>query len=246
MSWTTKKVGSNHKNRKIDWFKLKEIVPNTVQEDQFLYVTHKFGYKFNSWLLQYFSLNFSISFFSRVSCIIYLPFNDLGPPLVDHPGHYLSVCPIEHPLCPLWVGVVKTILFRSLLYIYAIRKLAAEHLMQWQQPSLRYFLAPIPLVCPWCMSLSIEPPYTSPWSIRHTFWSLPHLFEGIFILGPPSPAFTAITYSWNFTILHFPIYWPTLEPLSLLGHGQRPKSAFGPLVPTKIMHKIWTYGSNGK
>ena len=38
-----------------------------------------------------------IPFSSGVSYIIYLPLNDLGPPLVDRPSHYLSACPIEHP-----------------------------------------------------------------------------------------------------------------------------------------------------
>ena len=34
---------------------------------------------------------------SGVSYIIYLPLNDLGPPLVDRPSHHLSACPIRHP-----------------------------------------------------------------------------------------------------------------------------------------------------
>ena len=51
MSWMTNKVDSNDKNRKIDWFKLKKIVLDTIQGDPFLYVSHKFDYKFSSWLL---------------------------------------------------------------------------------------------------------------------------------------------------------------------------------------------------
>ena len=58
MSWTTNKVGSNDKNRKIDWFRLKKIVLGIVWWDQFLYISHKFDYKFGSWLLQCFSLYF--------------------------------------------------------------------------------------------------------------------------------------------------------------------------------------------
>ena len=46
MSWTTNKVGSNDKNRKIGLFKLKKIVISTVRGDQFLYISHKFDYKF--------------------------------------------------------------------------------------------------------------------------------------------------------------------------------------------------------
>ena len=48
MSWTTNKVNLDDKNRKIDWFKLKEIVIGTVRGDQFLYISLKFDYKYNS------------------------------------------------------------------------------------------------------------------------------------------------------------------------------------------------------
>ena len=41
-----------------------------------------------------------IHFSSGVSYIIYLSLNDLDPPFVDHLGHYLSACPIRHPLWP--------------------------------------------------------------------------------------------------------------------------------------------------
>ena len=58
MSWTTYKVGSNDKKRKIDWFEVKKIVLNIIWEDQFLYISHKFDYNFGSWLLQCFSLDF--------------------------------------------------------------------------------------------------------------------------------------------------------------------------------------------
>ena len=39
----------------------------------------------------------------------------------------------------LWVVVVEVVLFRGLLHINAARKVAAVHLMQWWQLSLRYF-----------------------------------------------------------------------------------------------------------
>ena len=58
MSWTTYKVGSKDKKRKIDWFEVKKIILGTVWEDQFLYISHKFDYNFGSWLLQCFSLDF--------------------------------------------------------------------------------------------------------------------------------------------------------------------------------------------
>ena len=48
MSWTTNKMDSNDKNKKIDWFELKKIIISTIQGDQFLYISHKFDYKFGS------------------------------------------------------------------------------------------------------------------------------------------------------------------------------------------------------
>ena len=47
MSWTTNKVDSDYKKKKIDWFKLKEIVLGAVRGDQFLYISLKFDYKYN-------------------------------------------------------------------------------------------------------------------------------------------------------------------------------------------------------
>ena len=88
------------KKRKINWFKLKKIILGTVRGDLFLYISFKCDYKVNSWWLQCFSLNFRSLLFSRVSYIIYLLFYDLCPLVVDHSGHYLSACPIGHPLWP--------------------------------------------------------------------------------------------------------------------------------------------------
>ena len=47
MSWITNKVDSDDKKRKIDWFKLEEIILDTVRENQFLYISLKFDYKYN-------------------------------------------------------------------------------------------------------------------------------------------------------------------------------------------------------
>ena len=60
MNWTTNRVDSNDKNKKLNLFKLKKIVISTIQEDQFLCISHKFDYKFDSRLLQCFSLDFPI------------------------------------------------------------------------------------------------------------------------------------------------------------------------------------------
>ena len=48
MSWTTNKVDSDDKKMKIDWFKLKKIVLDTVRGVQLLYISLKFDYKYNS------------------------------------------------------------------------------------------------------------------------------------------------------------------------------------------------------
>ena len=48
MNQTTSKVDSDNKKMKIDWFILKKIVLGTIQEDQFLYISLKFDYTFNS------------------------------------------------------------------------------------------------------------------------------------------------------------------------------------------------------
>ena len=60
---------------KIVWLNRKKIVIGTVQGEQFLYISLKFDYKFNSWLLQYFSLNFPIPSSQGLSSILYyLPY----------------------------------------------------------------------------------------------------------------------------------------------------------------------------
>ena len=48
MNQATSKVDSDDKKVKIDWFNLKKIVLGTVRGDQFLYISLKFDYKFNS------------------------------------------------------------------------------------------------------------------------------------------------------------------------------------------------------
>ena len=48
MNQTTSKVDSNDKKMKIDGFILNKVVIGTVRGDQFLYISLKFDYKFNS------------------------------------------------------------------------------------------------------------------------------------------------------------------------------------------------------
>ena len=63
-----------------------------------VYTVLKLNYKFDSWLLQCFSLHLVIPFPWSVPSVIQLLLNYLGLPLVAHPGLHLSVCPIGHPL----------------------------------------------------------------------------------------------------------------------------------------------------
>ena len=69
----------------------------------------------------------------------------------------------------LWVVVAKTALFRGLLHINVVRKVAAVHSMLWQQLSLRYFWVPLLLVCSWYMSLSLKLHGRSLWSLEYIF-----------------------------------------------------------------------------
>ena len=94
MNQTTTKVDSNDKRMKIDKFKLKKIVFGTIWGDQFLYISLKFDYKYNSWLLQCFSLSFSIPSL-RVSLLFYTLF-----PFHLYPSHVsqmvgVDICPIS-------------------------------------------------------------------------------------------------------------------------------------------------------
>ena len=58
MNQTNVKVDPNDKWMKLDRFVLKKTIFGTVWGDQFLYISLKFDYKVNSWLLQYFFLYF--------------------------------------------------------------------------------------------------------------------------------------------------------------------------------------------
>ena len=61
-----------------------------------MYISLKLGYNFSSCCYSVFSNNFLIPSPWRVSYIIQLILGNLDPLFVDHPGHYLSVCPIGH------------------------------------------------------------------------------------------------------------------------------------------------------
>ena len=60
MNWMANKVDSNDMNSKVGGFQLKKVVLEQVRGDQFLYIFLKYDYTIISWLLQCFSLNFSL------------------------------------------------------------------------------------------------------------------------------------------------------------------------------------------
>ena len=71
MNQTATKMDLDDKRMKIDKFKLKKIVIGIVRGDQFLYISLKFDYKYNSRLLQCFSLSFLISFSYCLLLLLY-------------------------------------------------------------------------------------------------------------------------------------------------------------------------------
>ena len=85
---------------KVDKFKLKEIVLGTVRGDQFLYIDSQIWLQIQLLIATMFFPQSPDPLSFKASCIIYLPLNDLGPPLVDRLSHYLSACPIGHPYRP--------------------------------------------------------------------------------------------------------------------------------------------------
>ena len=74
-----------------------EILPRRSPRRVVLeYSSFRLRYNFISYCYSVFSTDFLIPSPWRVSYIIQLPLDDLGPPFVDRPGHYLSTCPIRH------------------------------------------------------------------------------------------------------------------------------------------------------
>ena len=63
-----------------------------------MYISFKLGCNFNSCCYSVFSIDFPIFSLWRASYILQFPLDDLSPPFVDRPGHYLSACPIRHLL----------------------------------------------------------------------------------------------------------------------------------------------------
>ena len=70
MSWTTNTMGSNEKNKKINWFNLEKIVLGTIRGDEFLYISHKL---ITNLISDCYSISLFISPFSplRILTLIY-------------------------------------------------------------------------------------------------------------------------------------------------------------------------------
>ena len=132
MRWTTNKVNSIDKNRKVDWINPKKIVISRVWGSQFLYISCKFDYKVGTWLLQYFSLDFSDPH-SMVGLFHYIVFFKRSWPFTCWSAKPLLEC-LSHrtpPQALLCAGAVNIVLFRSFFHINVVRKLAIESLMWW-------------------------------------------------------------------------------------------------------------------
>ena len=122
---------------------MKKIVLDKVREDPFLYISFRFDYKDSSWCYSNF-LSFSrspihgrsLTLYSSSWTILILHF------LIIWATTWVFV-PLDTLSNFLWIVVAKPALFKGLLYINVARKLAAGHLMQWQQLFLRYFLTSI-------------------------------------------------------------------------------------------------------
>ena len=97
-SWTTNRMRSNDKNMKIDWFKLKKIVLDTIWGGLFFYISYKSVYKVGSWLQQYFSLNFSVSY-SHCFLLLLYSFLISSLPSTCRPDGW---CLIFVPSVPSW------------------------------------------------------------------------------------------------------------------------------------------------
>ena len=109
------------------------------------------------WIATVFSLSlFFRSFLHKGSLPLY---NTLWTILILHllTIWTLTWVPVPSDIFPdfLWVVVATAALFRSLLHINAVRKVATGHLMRWWQLSFRYFWVFFVLVYSWGMSLSL-------------------------------------------------------------------------------------------
>ena len=96
----------------------------------------------------------------------------------------------------LWIVVAKVTLFRGLFHINATRKVAAMHLMRWQQLFPRYFWASCLLVCSWSIFLSSQLLGGSFYLLEYIFkLHTPHLSSNSF-----SDYLSFVPNSWDFKL----------------------------------------------
>ena len=123
---TNTKVDSDDKKMKIDRFMLKKIVIGKVREDLFLYISFRFDYKINSYYYNVLLL-VSRSLFREGSLLLYSSFQSiLALHLLTIQASTLMLVPSDTLSDPLCVGVNNATLFRALLHINAVKKLATE------------------------------------------------------------------------------------------------------------------------
>ena len=131
-SLTTNKVNSIDKNKKVDWINPKKIVSDRVRGSQFLYISYKFDYKVGSWLLQYFSLDFSDPH-SMVGLFHYIVIFKRSWPYICWSSQPLLEC-LSHrtpPQAPLCARAANIAMFRGFFHSNVARKLGTEPLMWW-------------------------------------------------------------------------------------------------------------------
>ena len=169
MNWITIRMDLRDNQTKAGRICLSKFALGTIQEGQFLYNLIE---QVTSTILiaTILSLSIFLPLFSQgsLSNLYHLPFSSFPYTwTVDCSSWFLS-----HPPPPEIFGssyIAEKTLFRDHFLINAVRELTAEHSMRWQQLSLRYFWAPIPLVRSWWMSLSLKLPGRSPWTLWYTF-----------------------------------------------------------------------------
>ena len=179
-------------------------------------------------MLQCFSFYFSILLSSRVSYIICLPLNDLGPPLVDRPSHYLSACPIGHPHKPsVNLGDQDSTVQGSSPHKCG-QKVSCK---TFKCGSSSFFLDISWL--PFVLYIRSAYPYQQNF-LEYHFGRQNTLLTSIsFSWGdtPPRPNSRSL-YSHNslvkFKVLLLPHHWFILGSLCLLKQGPRPNTCLGP------------------
>ena len=140
----------------------------------------------------FFSLPFHGGFFTLYS-----------PPRTIFILHLLAIWTLTWVLIPsgtvlrfLWVVVAKALLFRSLLYINAVKKVVVVPLMRWQQFSFRYIIFFFWGFLPSCTFRGYVLVTDASWGlaliIRSSIWPTPSQSEETLLLGQP---FHSMLYS---------------------------------------------------